>query len=169
MIDKSDLIFPLVIAVATPLLKWLIDLASENFGKRRLEYFQARIELYTHLFSIADNQDLKDRIAFAIRQDIEQFLPLQRTNQTKIFLSYSFVFYLITASAIVMFFTNFASRLVHIRGLYIAMVGSLVVTGYLVSRIDTSKQTRVLLMFPVAVAVFALAYLLNSIGIALTS
>lgn len=170
MIEETSLLFTLALAVAAPLLNWLLDIVSETFGKRKLEYFRARIELYNYLASIADDL-LKERITLAIRQDIERFLPAAKATQGSTFLSYRFVLHLIMAAAVVMLVTNtlLFLVLVDVPGRYVALAGSLIAAPLLVHRIAASKKIRILLVLTVAAFVFGLALLLNSIGIALTA
>ena len=90
MIEKTSIPLALALAVAAPLLKWLLDIVSETFGKRKLEHFRARIEFYNYLASVSEDH-LKERITLAIRQDIERFLPAAEATQRGAFLSYAFV------------------------------------------------------------------------------
>lgn len=169
MIQKTPVVFSLAIATAAPLLKWLLDIASENLGKQRIERFRSRIELYNLLLSMVDDESLKDRIALAIRQDIEHVLPHQKVPQPAVLLSRGFVLYLITASAVVMLFTNGVGVWVSFSRIYVAAVGSTVVAVLLVCLVPASNRAKAVLVLPVATVVFTLAYLLNSIGMALFS
>lgn len=170
MAESFTTIVPIVLAIVAPLLKWAIDFVSESFGKRKIETIKTKIEVYDRASVLFDDEQSIEKLKASIRQDIENLSPTQKVKQIPyVSIPYSFIFYLVAISAIIMLLTNTIWVMWGVKQIYSAGAGSILGSILFLHFAGTPRKDIFKYFIPLAIVLFIFAYFINSIGTQLNS
>lgn len=166
-------------------MTWGLGLISEYRGSKRSDYARSRIELYERLAASTQDDGLRRELLVGKEKEIRavadylrlrgrRFRPEDNTDGNVGVVVFgraggtSMIASIVVSGALIMFAANAMGYAFGVRPGYVALGASALVSALLVRTLHTTSIAKIILLPVVGVLIFAVAFLLATMGTRLT-